>query len=76
MTKQYVGLTENARHQGAMAIVAAGELALMLGGLAACGQGGQQGPGNQQQNQTDQMQGQPGQQDQGRQQQDRRHGSQ
>ncbi len=62
MTKQYVGLTENARHQGAMAIVAAGALALMLGGLAACGQDSQQ----------DYMQDQ---QNQGAQQQDRRQGT-
>jgi hypothetical protein len=68
-TRRYFSLTENARHKGSISIVAAGTLALMLGGLAGCGQGGQQ-------DQTSQMQGQAGQQSQGDQQQRRKQGTQ
>ncbi len=47
--RRHFSLAENARHKGSMSIVAAGTLALMLGGLVSCGQGGQQDQGGQQQ---------------------------
>jgi hypothetical protein len=61
MTTQYLTLTDNARRRGPMGSIAIGALALVLGGLTACGQGGQQ----------DRMQYQ---QDQGAQPQDRQQG--
>ncbi len=57
-TRQRFSLAENTRHKGATGIIALGALVLMLGGLAACGQNGQQGQGAQQQNQSSQVQGQ------------------
>ena len=68
-TRRHFSLTENAQHTGALGIIAAGVLALMLGGLTACGQGDRQ---DQRAQQQDQMQGQTGQQGQGGQQQGRK----
>ncbi len=56
--RQRFSLAANTRHKGATAIIALGALVLMLGGLVACGQHGQQGQGDQQQDQSSQMQGQ------------------
>ncbi len=60
-TRQRFSLAENTQHKDVISIIAVGALVLMLGGLAACGQHGQQGQGDQQQNQSSQMQGQTGQ---------------
>jgi uncharacterized protein HemX len=59
--RQRFSLAENTQHKDVISIIAVGALVLMLGGLAACGQHGQQGQGDQQQNQSSQMQGQTGQ---------------
>ena len=55
--RQRFSLAENTQHKDVISIIAVGALVLMLGGLAACGQGGQD-EGDQQQNQSSQMQGQ------------------
>ncbi len=60
-TRQRFRLAENTQHKDVISIIAVGALLLMLGGLAACGQHGQQGQGDQQQDQSSQMQGQTGQ---------------
>ena len=60
-TRQRFSLAENTQHKDDISIIAEGALVLMVGGLAACGQHGQQGQGDQQQDQSSQMQGQTGQ---------------
>jgi uncharacterized protein HemX len=60
-TRQRFSLAENTQHKDVISIIAVGALLLMLGGLAACGQHGQQGQGDQQQDQSSRMQGQTGQ---------------